>query len=397
MQSSPPSHASNSCGEPMHFLPVLLLMAAITIAGCSTSGEKPSVPRQLILLRGGDVLMPGDQGGAGGGFDRPGFGLDRNPDKTAPNTSNQAPTNTAASGPGLPPGTHTEMVDGKYLVVPDGFHIERRSDGINIVPDATPSTIPRANPAPPTQAPPPIARTGQQGSPKSSSPSPSPNSTGSRSGPSRPPNIGRPERPDGQSGGTAEAPSSTPPSLPSKSTNPSLPSQPQSTTSPSGMTNLLTVENLELSATTRANLVQIANIVGQPLTVSSGKRSAQKQAKAMFDKFILGDKPSLYRNQTAYLQIRREFEKPDSGRSREQIENAMAVIIERQMSEGIYISQHLTDTAADVSLRGLSESTVRKIVELAKKLGGSAIVEKKPPHIHLQFGASGRDTSKRKP
>ncbi|NVM87089.1 hypothetical protein FHT32_000712 [Variovorax sp. SG517] len=117
----------------------------------------------------------------------------------------------------------------------------------------------------------------------------------------------------------------------------------------------------------------------------------------MFDKFILGDKPSLYRNQTAYLQIRREFEKPDSGRSREQIENAMAVIIERQMSEGIYISQHLTDTAADVSLRGLSESTVRKIVELAKKLGGSAIVEKKPPHIHLQFGASGRDTSKRKP
>lgn len=394
MRSSPPSHASTSCGEPMHFLPVLLLMAAITIAGCSTSGEKPSVPRQLILLRGGDVLMPGDQGGAGGGFDRPRLGLDRNPDKTAPNTSNQAPTTPAASGSGLPPGTHTEMVDGKYLVVPDGFHIERRSDGINIVPDATPSTIPRANSAPPTQAPPPIARTEQQGSPKSNSPSP--NSIGSRSGPSRPPNIGPPERPERRSG-TPETPSSTPPSLPSKSTNPSLPSQPQSTTSPSGTTNLLTVENVELSATTRANLVQIANIVGQPLTVSSGKRSAQKQAKAMFDKFILGDKPSLYRNQTAYLQIRREFEKPDSGRSREQIENAMAVIIERQMSEGIYISQHLTDTAADVSLRGLSESTVRKIVELAKKLGGRAIVEKKPPHIHLQFGASGPKNSIRKP
>jgi hypothetical protein len=123
------------------------------------------------------------------------------------------------------------------------------------------------------------------------------------------------------------------------------------------------------------------------MTVTSGKRSPRNQAKAMFDKFYLRDPKmgTLYKNRAAYTEIKKEYDGPDSGRSRDDIERAMAIIIERQVAKGVYLSRHLTGKAVDVRSVGLSAQDVRRIKEAVKREGGTVIEEGIPPHLHLQF------------
>ena len=121
-----------------------------------------------------------------------------------------------------------------------------------------------------------------------------------------------------------------------------------------------------------------------PLVVTSGLRTAEKQASALKAKRDLGDDLSaLYVRGNGPAIVKAIYAVPnDVGQ--------MAKVLEGFMARGIYMSQHMTGTAVDFRLRGLSSSQVERIVAAAKGLGGNVVVEQAPPHIHV--GARGAES-----
>lgn len=120
-----------------------------------------------------------------------------------------------------------------------------------------------------------------------------------------------------------------------------------------------------------------------PLVVTSGLRTAEKQASALKAKRDLGDDLSaLYVRGNGPAIVKAIYAVPNDV-------SQMAKVLEGFMDKGIYMSQHMTGTAIDFRLRGLNSSQVDRIVEAAKALGGNVVVEDAPPHIHV--GARGTE------
>ena len=125
---------------------------------------------------------------------------------------------------------------------------------------------------------------------------------------------------------------------------------------------------------------------GRRLHVTSGTRTPDQQARAMYDKIRLGQRLTrLYRDfeaaseiQTAYRRHRRQ--------GRAATVRAMAEVIRAQIARGRYISRHLYASAVDVRSRNLSRRHRRVFRSVVRSVGGVEVLEEgRPPHFHLQL------------
>lgn len=125
---------------------------------------------------------------------------------------------------------------------------------------------------------------------------------------------------------------------------------------------------------------------GKNLRVTDGTRTAHDQARQIYNKIQLND-TGIYRDQTSLAEIRRAY---DAGvrahKSRAQIVNDMAAVIQAQVDRGVYISRHLRAGAVDVSVRGMTAADEREFRASVAAVGGTEVLrETRPPHFHLQF------------
>ncbi len=114
---------------------------------------------------------------------------------------------------------------------------------------------------------------------------------------------------------------------------------------------------------------------GQTLHITSGYRPPSRQSSAMASLIQRRGEThvrNLYRNKTAVNEIINAYNRGGV--------NEMTRVIERQVGNGIYISNHLRNNAVDVSI-GTNERILRDIVG---QMGGRVLNEGDHLHIELQ-------------
>ncbi len=122
------------------------------------------------------------------------------------------------------------------------------------------------------------------------------------------------------------------------------------------------------------------------IVITSGTRSANSQASAMYGKLAGGDQLSVYKNQTAAKEIKKAYDDGVKAKNKKtEIINEMAKVIEGQIKKSIYISKHLKKGAIDVRSRDMSSAEKDSFKKAAKAIAVVVILEVTPPHFHLQF------------
>lgn len=131
-----------------------------------------------------------------------------------------------------------------------------------------------------------------------------------------------------------------------------------------------------LSDELAAALDELAAAVGGELVVTSGYRSPGAQARAMLTKIeqggpeelrIYGDRAAV----AALLALPRE-------------EGAWTAQIAEWAAAGRYLSRHQTGRALDLRTRDVDPGRVKLIENTAQALGWRTLLERVPPHLHLQ-------------
>ncbi len=123
---------------------------------------------------------------------------------------------------------------------------------------------------------------------------------------------------------------------------------------------------------------------GVKIVITSGSRTPQSQAAAMYSNLSAGKTLRIYKNQRAAKQIEHAYQQGKAARkSKQQTISDMASVIWTQMRSGIYISRHLHQGAVDVRTRGLSAQDQKTFISVANSLGYSVIYE--GDHFHIQF------------
>lgn len=122
------------------------------------------------------------------------------------------------------------------------------------------------------------------------------------------------------------------------------------------------------------------------ITLTSGIRSSDSQARAMFNKFLGGGDYKLYTDRVAAKEIYDRFQEGmERGLSHSEVMTEMRYVIEEQMFRGVFISKHLTNLAVDVRSRIMSADQREMFMTVARRHVDVIILEKIPPHFHLQF------------
>jgi hypothetical protein len=125
------------------------------------------------------------------------------------------------------------------------------------------------------------------------------------------------------------------------------------------------------------------------LTITSGSRGPDKQARAMFDKLELGDNIlALYRDQQSAREIKAAYDAgKKAGTSAGEIVAAMTAVIQAQVDRGVYISRHLRDEAVDVRISdmGPDEAADFRRQVAKSELIAVGLEETQPPHFHLEL------------
>lgn len=145
-----------------------------------------------------------------------------------------------------------------------------------------------------------------------------------------------------------------------------------------------------LSAAITAKVKKVADKfykeTNKKITVTSGTRTAQSQAAAMYGKLAGGDQLTVYSNQSAAKKIKKAY---DDGvvakKSKADIITEMKKVIDDQIKNGIYLSKHLKKGAIDVRSKDMSSDEKEKFKKAAKGIATTIILETTPPHFHLQF------------
>jgi hypothetical protein len=145
-----------------------------------------------------------------------------------------------------------------------------------------------------------------------------------------------------------------------------------------------------VSANIKAKIKKVADKyhkeTSKKITVTSGTRTSQSQASAMYGKLSGGDKLTVYTNQSAAKKIKKAY---DDGvkekKSKSDIISDIKAVIDEQIKNGIYISKHLKKGAVDVRSRDMSNDEKEKFKKAAKGTATAVILETTPPHFHLQF------------
>lgn len=127
---------------------------------------------------------------------------------------------------------------------------------------------------------------------------------------------------------------------------------------------------------------------GVKLTVTSGTRSSQEQAEAMYNRRHDGSDGSDYANHKAFNEIDAVYQSGiKSGSNPKQIIADMRRVIDGQVAKGVYISKHLTGHAVDIKIRDLTARQLHKLKVAAQAHAGRTHLEgnRLHPHLHVQF------------
>ncbi len=125
---------------------------------------------------------------------------------------------------------------------------------------------------------------------------------------------------------------------------------------------------------------------GRTLHVTSGTRTPQAQAEAMFDKLRHGQNLlRLYRDEHAANEIVHAF-RVERRRGRPAAVHAMAEVIRGQMQRGCFVSRHLSAGAIDIRSRTMNRSQRRIFANIVGAMPDVELLpEGAPPHFHLQL------------
>ena len=122
------------------------------------------------------------------------------------------------------------------------------------------------------------------------------------------------------------------------------------------------------------------------IVITSGTRSSNSQASAMYGKVSGGDKLTVYKDQTSAKEVLNTY---DAGvkakKSKAEIVADIKDDIDEQIKNKKYISKHLKKGAVDVRSRDMSESDKTNFRKAAAGIASIVILETTPPHFHLQF------------
>lgn len=119
----------------------------------------------------------------------------------------------------------------------------------------------------------------------------------------------------------------------------------------------------------------------------SGVRLPEKQALLMYKKRIATGRFTRYKNKTLFKDIKKAFNEAYSKhKTSEQIINAMATVIQLQVSQGKYISPHLNSHAVDIQSKYMSSQQKDAFWIASKKVAIKVLLKNNPPHWHVQFG-----------
>lgn len=127
-------------------------------------------------------------------------------------------------------------------------------------------------------------------------------------------------------------------------------------------------------------------LTNKDIVVTSGTRTSQSQAEAMYAKLAGGDKLTVYKNQSAAKEIKKAYDDGQvSKKSKAQIIKDIKTVIDKQISRNVYISKHLKKGAVDIRSRDMSASEKTNFKKSAKGIASIIILETVPPHFHLQL------------
>lgn len=131
-----------------------------------------------------------------------------------------------------------------------------------------------------------------------------------------------------------------------------------------------------LSDDLAAALDELAGAVGGELVVTSGYRSPGAQAQAMLNKIEQGgeDELRIYGDRAAVAALL----------ALPRTEGAWTAQIAEWAAAGRYLSRHQTGRALDIRTRDVDPGRVRLIEATARALGWRTLIERVPPHLHLQ-------------
>lgn len=153
-------------------------------------------------------------------------------------------------------------------------------------------------------------------------------------------------------------------------------------------------EGIVLEADALAVLNKIAPLyfakVGEKFNVNSGTRDSYRQAEAMYDVYMSGDKTfSLYKNRKAVNELIAVIKK---GESRTATIQKMTAIIQSYFEQNILMSGHQRAGAIDIDINGdtgikqMTSAQQKIMMQIAAQVTGfPALLEKSPPHIHIKF------------
>lgn len=131
---------------------------------------------------------------------------------------------------------------------------------------------------------------------------------------------------------------------------------------------------------------------GKKFNVNSGTRGSDRQAAAMYEVHMSGDKTfSLYKNRKVVEELIAIIK---AGGTKESIVKKMTDLIQKYYEQGILMSPHQKAGAIDISIYGdakagippMSSLEIKIMMEIATKVTGyEALYELKPKHIHARF------------
>jgi len=122
------------------------------------------------------------------------------------------------------------------------------------------------------------------------------------------------------------------------------------------------------------------------IVVTSGARSSQSQAEAMYGKLAGGDKLTVYSNQTAAKEIKKAYDDAVTAeKSKSDIISDMKSVIDNKISKMIYISKHLKTGAVDVRSKDMTTAEKSHFKSAATGIAIKVILETTPPHFHLSL------------
>ncbi|HUO03798.1 MAG TPA: peptidoglycan-binding domain-containing protein [Candidatus Binataceae bacterium] len=123
------------------------------------------------------------------------------------------------------------------------------------------------------------------------------------------------------------------------------------------------------------------------LRVSSGTRTPEQQAQAMWNNLYYGRNRNVrYANRHAFEEIYETYAQERQARADEMTTvAAMTRVIEQQVHEGTYISRHLRGEAVDILPSGNPPLQAEVLKEVVNELLGSGNCIPEEDHFHIQF------------